>query len=67
MFNAMNEKELMDTNGGYTWAVPYYACSEDFKKRKASGYTWTSTEHCAYVIWCYEFASNGKYLNTLCW
>ena len=66
MFNAMNEKELMDTNGGI-WAVPYYSCSENFNKGKVSGYTWTSTKNCAYVIWCYEFDRNGNYLNTLCW
>jgi len=66
MFNAMNKKELMDTNGG-NYCVPYYATEGDYKKGKVSGYAWTSTKNCAYVIWYFEFDRNGNFLKQLSW
>jgi len=62
MFNAMNEKELMDTNGGI-WAVPYYSCIENKKKGKTSGYAWTCHQNCVYVLGEYEFNRNDEPLD----
>ena len=61
MFKVMNESELMSISGG-NWAVPYYPCQEDFKKKKPRGYTWTGTPGCAYVIWLAEFRSDGSFI-----